>query len=169
MRRKTTRRIGAGRIALLAALIWTAVQAGGLFEGSQALAQKAGGTKSDSKVQVAAAADKAGPDGQQLVTVTITIEKGWHIYANKLPDDFAGIATAITIKAQSKPEEVKIDYPEGAKAKDGDYRVYEGKVTIKAHITRAKNDNSPLGLSVNLQACSDTTCLPPATVEVVAP
>ncbi len=134
----------------------------------QLAAQQPGATKSDSKTQITAAADKAGPDGQQLVTITIAIEKGWHIYANKLPDDFAGIATAITVNAQSKPA-VKVDYPEGTKAKDGDYRVYEDKVTIKGHITRAKNDASPLEINVSLQACSERTCLPPTTVKLLVP
>ena len=51
----------------------------------------------------------------------------------------------------------------------GKYRVYEGKVTIKAAVRRAKGDTSPLEVSVKLQACDDKQCLLPATIKRTVP
>jgi len=128
------------------------------------------GTKSDREVKVTATADKPGDDGKQTVTVTLQINKGWHVYANPVGnDDFATAATTVTVMAKEKPEDVKIDYPAGKLLKDkvvGDYKVYEDKVEIKAVVKRAKGDTSPLEVSVKIQACNDKTCLLPATVKV---
>lgn len=124
---------------------------------------------SESKVKIAATAGKPDDDGKQTVTVTIMIEKGWHLYANPVPEDFPGIPVSVTFNAKKKPEVVKVAYPEGKKVKDpmlGEYKVYEDKVVIKADVTRAKGDDSPLELSVKVQTCDDKNCLIPGTVKV---
>jgi DsbC/DsbD-like thiol-disulfide interchange protein len=128
------------------------------------------GEKSDSKVKITAKADKPDADGKQTVTITLEIDKGWHTYANPPgPDDFAGIPTKVTVSAKKELKSVKIDYPKGTLVKDPkakDYRVYEGKVTIKATVERAKGDTSPLKVQVKIQACNENSCLFPATVKV---
>ena len=50
---------------------------------------------------------------------TLTIDKGWHIYANPVGlEDLASAQTVVTFPADSKPEVVKIDYPPGKVVKD---------------------------------------------------
>jgi DsbC/DsbD-like thiol-disulfide interchange protein len=127
------------------------------------------GLKSDSKVKATAKADKPDADGKQVVTLTLTIEKGWHLYANPVGlEDLESSKTTVTVSAKVKPEEVKIEYPAGKSIKDavGEYKVYEDKAEIKIIVRRAKDDTSPLELAVKLQACSDKTCLLPAEIKL---
>jgi DsbC/DsbD-like thiol-disulfide interchange protein len=129
--------------------------------------QAAEGTKSDSRIKVTAAADKPGADGKQVITVTLTIDKGWHTYANPAGD--LGTPTVVKVEGK-KGDEVKVDYPEGKLVKDkfGDMIIYEGSAAIKVTVARAAGD-SPLKLKVKVQACNEETCLQPATVEVSVP
>ncbi len=130
-------------------------------------------TKSDSVVKVKATADKPGDDGKQVVTVTLTVDKSWHIYANPVGlDDLADVQTKVTITGKAKPEKVDVTYPEGKVKKDavvGNYNIYEGEVKIKATVQRAKGDAGPLEVSVKVQACNESQCLLPATVKVSVP
>lgn len=129
-----------------------------------------GAVRSDSKVKVTASAEKPGADGKQVITLTLAIEKGWHIYTNTLPPDFAGVATTVTVESV-KPEDVKIEYPEGklVKSSEGDYTIYEDKAVIKATVTRPRDSTTPLQINVKVQACSDKSCLQPGTVKVTVP
>jgi thiol:disulfide interchange protein len=64
----------------------------------------------------------------------------------------------------------KVEYPQGELKKDeivGDYKVYRGKVTIKATVQRAKDDD-PLKVAVRVQTCSKSKCLLPSTLKVTA-
>jgi hypothetical protein len=129
-------------------------------------------TKSDSKVKVTLEASKPDDSGTQVVTLNLDVEKAWHIYANSVGNgDLAEAATVVTFP-KDKAETVKIEYPEGKLEKDatvGDYRIYEGQVTIKAHVRRAKGDSGPLEASIKVQACSSKGCLLPATIKVQVP
>ena len=128
--------------------------------------------KSEAVVKATAAADKPDADGKQTVTITLDIEKPWHLYANPVGnEDLASAQTVVTVGSKVKPEDVKIEYPPGKlhKDKDGEYKIYEGKVAIKAHVKRAKGDSGPLEVNIKLQACDDRSCLFPSTVKVVVP
>jgi hypothetical protein len=133
---------------------------------------RAQGKKSDSVVKAEAKADKPDADGKQVVTITLTIDKPWHLYANPVGnEDLLDNATVVTITGKNKPE-VKVEYPEGKVAKDttlGDYRIYEGEVKIKATVKRAKGDTGDLDVSIKVQACDKTTCLFPATIKLTVP
>lgn len=151
--------------------------AGGIFAALALLSGNAGRAfpqvkKSDSVVKASAKADKLDAEGKQTVTITLDIEKPWHLYANPVTnEDLASAQTEVTISAKKKPESVKIDYPAGKVIVDaavGNYKVYEGKVTIKARVKRAKGDTSPLEVSIKLQSCDDKRCLLPATVKITA-
>jgi DsbC/DsbD-like thiol-disulfide interchange protein len=125
--------------------------------------------KSDSVVKVSASADKPDADGKQTITIMLDIESPWHLYANPVDnEDLANAQTVVGISGKVKPEVVKIDYPAGKKYDDRGvkYNVYEGKVTIKAQVKRARGDTEPLEVSVKLQACDKSKCLIPATVKV---
>jgi uncharacterized protein YyaL (SSP411 family) len=136
---------------------------------------QAGGAvkKSDSLVKAKAEAEKIGADGKQTIKITLTVEKGWHIYANPVGNpDQESAATTVTITGKVNPKDVKIDYPKGKLVKDmlvGNYIVYEGEVVIKAVVERAKGDTGPLHVSVKLQACNESTCLLPATIKLSVP
>lgn len=122
--------------------------------------------KSDSKVKVTATTLKPDADGRQAFSVQLDIEKGWHLYANPVPEDFPGLPTTVSVGGKVDPKDIKVEYPQGdlIKGPEGVYKIYQGKTTIKASVRRAKGDASPLELKVELQACSDTHCLLPATV-----
>jgi thiol:disulfide interchange protein len=139
--------------------------------GGSAGAQK-GAKNSEAVVKVTAKADKPGADGKQVVTITLTVDKDWHTYANPVGlEDLESAQTVVEITGKNKLESVKLDYPKGKLHEDkvvGDYSIYEGKVEIKATVQRAKGDSGPLDVKVKFQACSDVTktCLPPATVKL---
>jgi hypothetical protein len=128
-------------------------------------------------VKVVVTADKPDADGKQTVTISLTPDKPWRIYAN--PNGFkdkelAQAATAVTIAAKSKPKVIKIDFPTGKLIKDkdiGDYRVYADKVEIKAQVRRAKGDAEKLEVSVYFIAenYNAKSCLLPANVKSTIP
>jgi DsbC/DsbD-like thiol-disulfide interchange protein len=137
--------------------------------GSVSPAQEAKARRSDAVVKVSAEAGKPDADGKQTLTVTFKIDENWHIYANTLPKDFPGVPTSIKVNAQSKVQDVKVDYPEGKWIKEGEYNAYEGTVPIKVTLQRSKGDTSPLEVTVAFQSCTKTTCLFPATVKQTVP
>jgi DsbC/DsbD-like thiol-disulfide interchange protein len=130
------------------------------------------GKKSEAVVKAAAMADKPDADGKQTVTITLDIDKPWHLYANPVEnEDLASVQTVVTVGSKVKPEEVQIEYPPGKLHvdKDGKYKIYEGKVAIKARVRRAKGDTGPLEVNIKLQACDNRSCLFPSTVKVLVP
>jgi uncharacterized protein YyaL (SSP411 family) len=137
--------------------------------------EKGGVKKSDSVVKIKASVDpeKPGDDGKQVVTVTITIDKGWHLYANPVGnEDLESSQTKVSVSGKEKLEDVTVEYPEGKEINDatvGKYKVYEDKVTIKATVKRAKGDTGSLEVTVKFQSCSDSSCLLPATKKLTVP
>ena len=130
---------------------------------------QAGGKKSDSEVKPTVKVDRPGNDGKQMIYLTLTINKGWYIYANPVGnEDFAANATTVTVKP--KPQAVDISYPEGKVKKDtviGDYRIYENEVTIPIQVQRAVGESGPLELDVRVNACNAKMfCLPPGVIKV---
>jgi hypothetical protein len=121
-------------------------------------------------VKATATAGKIGTDGKQAVTVTLTVDDKYHIYANPVGnDDYVDVQTKVTPAGKAKL--VKAEYPTGTEVVDkvvGKYKVYKGKVTIKATVQRPKGDTGPLELSIRLQACNKTSCLLPGTLKVKA-
>jgi thiol:disulfide interchange protein len=128
--------------------------------------------KSDSVVKATASADKPDAGGKQVVTLTLAIDKGWHLYANPVgAEDFASVQTTVKVKAKGALDNVKIDYPAGTEIKDatlGAYKVYEDKATITITANRAQGDDSPLELTLKIQACNEKTCLLPSEVKLTA-
>src|SRR5207244_2341203 len=75
--------------------------------------------KSDTVVKAEAKADKIGADGTQVVTITLTIDKGWHLYANPVGNaDLSDNQTTATLSSTNKLQDVKVEYPEGKLVKD---------------------------------------------------
>jgi DsbC/DsbD-like thiol-disulfide interchange protein len=126
--------------------------------------------KSDAVVKVKAEAGKPSADGTTPVHINLTIDKGWHIYANPTgSDDLADAATMVTGGGAAKVEGV--EYPAGKLVHDktlGDYKVYEDKVTITAKVRRGTG-GGPIDLSLKIQACNEQKCLVPATIKLSVP
>lgn len=130
--------------------------------------------KSDSVVKVEFQVEPKvpGPDGTQRLVVSLDIDKGYHIYANPVGlESLAGSQTTLRASARIDPE-LKVEYPAGKLVPDkevGDYRIYEGQVRIQAMVRRMPGDTGPLELNLKFQACSDRSCLLPATVKHQVP
>jgi hypothetical protein len=127
--------------------------------------------ESKDAVKITATADKPDSDGKQTVTITIDIQKPWHLYANPVKnEDMVNSQTVVKITANDKPlDKTAIKYPTGTEKKDatvGNYMIYEGKIEITATVRRAKDDTNPLEAAVTLSACDETKCLMPSTVKV---
>src|SRR5262249_45873827 len=141
-----------------------------LASGSAAVAQ---GKKSDNVVKATAKATKLGDDGKQTVEITLEIDEKYHLYANPVDHkDLEDSQAVVNVTGKAKLQAVKIAYPAGKVKKDkdvGDYKIYVGKVTIKAEVTRAKGDTDPLEVIVNVQACTDQLCLMPGKIKLSVP
>jgi uncharacterized protein len=130
------------------------------------------GKRSDAVVKVKAAASALGVDGKQTVTVTLDVDKGWHIYANPVENDMlTSIQTVVSINAQTKPADVKVTYPAGKLHDDkkDKFYFYDGKVTILVQVQRAAGDVGPLEATIRFCACDDSSCLSPATKKITLP
>jgi uncharacterized protein len=136
-------------------------------------AAQGGSNGSDSKVEVTASVNPKTPgaDGKQVVTITLKIESGWHIYANPADNDEV-TPTTVKISARMKPRDIKIEYPRGKVVNNpagSRYRVYQDEVSIKTTLTRAAGAAGPLEVSVKFQACNETSCLFPSTKKLTLP
>lgn len=124
--------------------------------------------KSDEVVKATAKAEKPGADGKQVVSITLEIDKEFHIYANPIGnEDLVSNQTTVTLTGKGKLD--KVEYPAGKVKPDkvvGDYKIYKDKVTIKATVQRSKGDTGPLAFAVKLMACTETKCLQPGTVKL---
>jgi len=130
----------------------------------------AAGKKATDRVKVSAAATKPDQSGKQVVTVTMVIDKGWHVYANPVGNPKYPLnATVVSLNAKVKPSKVNVAYPPGKLLEDkdeGKFQIYEGKVTIRAVVQRANGDVGPLDVSVRFYACNANNCFPEANVKL---
>ena len=127
-------------------------------------------TRSEDVVTLKATAGKID-NCKQSFEIKVTIDKPWHIYAN--PPGNAGAAgnqTSVSICVAGKPVDAEITYPKGSEVVDevvGNYRIYEGEVTIKATLQR--KDDAALDVQVKFQACTkgaNGRCLAPSTIKM---
>jgi uncharacterized protein len=135
-----------------------------------AFADAGGATKSESKVKASVEAAKVEKDGKQTVTITLAIEKGWHLYANPVNNDLLENAQT-TVKVKGKVTEVRVKFPEGRMQADKTqkYNVYEGTVKIPVTFKRAAGDTSAIEINVGVSACDDKLCLEPSTIKLTVP
>ncbi|MEO8232699.1 MAG: protein-disulfide reductase DsbD [Ignavibacteriota bacterium] len=100
------------------------------------------------------------------VTLTITINSGWHMNSNKPNDEFL-IPSVLTSKSNTV-KLIEIEYPHANEIKlsfsEELVSVYEGNETAK--LTFKANKDAVVGKSkvvvtLEYQACNDNSCLPP--------
>ncbi len=135
-------------------------------------ASQGGIPKSNTVVKLLAKASKRQAK-RRTVTLTLTIKKPWHIYANPVKNRILdGADTKVTIRQGDKTVDAKIVYPKKPKKiadkTVGDYFVYEGNVVIIAEV-KDVDANQALKVEVQLQACNDNTCLLPAKLTAEVP
>jgi hypothetical protein len=134
-------------------------------------------TKDDKRVtttDVVHATGTLGPpdkDGKRPLTVTLKIDKPWHIYANPVGhDELEGARTTVEVFADGKKVPTKVDYPKGSTEKDdkgAEYRVFEGEVSIAGTVTAG--EAKELEVRIKVQACTsgeNGRCLLGTTLKV---
>lgn len=103
-----------------------------------------------------------------IITVTGTIDKGWHVYAFTQPADGPNAMTlnmtgtkGVTFKGvlKSKPTPTSL-YEEmfGAKVS-----YWENKVTFTRRFRLSKVSSASATITINYMCCNDQSCRPPCT------
>jgi DsbC/DsbD-like thiol-disulfide interchange protein len=110
----------------------------------------------------------AAPNGSTEMTLTITLDPGWHLNAND-PDRPYLIPTTLEIDPPTGTTIEDIRYPEAvvrrlAFATGMPLRLYEGTFAIRVRL--AGPAPRRFEASLGYQACNDETCLPPRTLPV---
>jgi hypothetical protein len=131
-----------------------------------AAAQVPGTAKWEASVQPASA------QGLLVVNVTAQIEKGWHIYAlSQAPGGPTPLRIAVEPGA---PYQVagSIEGTVPQKHHDASFdletQFYTDSFTLKVPVKGSSGSAAGVPLAVRFQMCSDTTCMPPKTVHLVA-
>jgi len=117
----------------------------------------------------------AGATG--MVTIKITIDKGYHVQGNNAKAPY--VPTVATVAATGGVTAGKIAYPPSVKKEfTGEtLPVYENKVDIKIPLSvaaNAKKGSVNVPVSIGYQGCNTTSCYPPGklattvTVKIVA-
>jgi len=101
----------------------------------------------------------------EAITVTVVVDKGYHVNANPATFDYL-IPTTLSIGGAA---ELHVEYPAGTLitprfAPEG-LKVYEGTVTLKGTATGLPGRKA-IPAALKVQACDDHTCLPPATLPI---
>jgi Disulphide bond corrector protein DsbC len=119
-----------------------------------------------------ASAEPVNKQGALLIDVTAQIEKGWHIYASSQP---AGGPIPLRIAVEpGTPYEVAGNITGTVPQKhhdtsfDLETRFYTDSFTLKVPVKVISTGTTSVPLAVRFQMCSDTTCMPPKTVHLVA-
>jgi DsbC/DsbD-like thiol-disulfide interchange protein len=120
-------------------------------------------TATPSKERVAA--------GEQFeVRVRLEIAKGWHINSHEPIQDFL-IPTSVTITGALPISAGRVVYPRGEELDfvGETLLVYSGAIDLTAPLTigaEAAPGAAAIPLRVRFQACDDTVCLSPETLEL---
>ena len=102
--------------------------------------------------------------------ITATIENGWHLYAQKQPENFIGSPTAFKFNThpllvfKGKVKEVG----ELKKTKEPTLGLeswqYANEVDFVQQVTVKGNVKTAVSGSIEFQVCTDEKCLPPSSV-----
>lgn len=103
------------------------------------------------------------------LTVIATIDSGWHLYSQDVPED-GPIATTFTFKSDaSYVKKGNTKEEEGHTINDPVFdmkiKFFENKATFKQRIKVLTATKTITG-EVEFMVCDDSQCLPPATVDL---
>jgi thiol:disulfide interchange protein DsbD len=105
--------------------------------------------------------------------VEATIASGWHVNAHEPRDEFL-IPTTLTLTAPAGVRAGPVEYPTPVERRlafggGKTYLLYDGTVRFSAPLEGAPEAGAgPLRAALRYQACDDTHCLPPRTLELAA-
>jgi DsbC/DsbD-like thiol-disulfide interchange protein len=143
------------------------------FPGQQGVAQEKVAPQKNraDRVSVQAVAGKVQEDGSQTITVTLSIDEGWYVYAPGCGKELDGVEVKVTAQAKVKPEKVVVDYPAGKTVENPvvDLKVYEGQTVIPFTVWRTKGDTEPLEIKVRYYPANGRTCWRNESKTVVVP
>lgn len=106
------------------------------------------------------------------LTLTASIEKGWHLYATELPPiDYGPEPTSVGYSATEGleaageliPERQAIEIYEDAF--EGNVRYWENEIVLIQKFLVTDREAISLAGQVKFQACNDQNCIPPSTFE----
>lgn len=109
-----------------------------------------------------------GSNGEGTITLTATIDKGWHLYDTKLPD-VGPVPTSFTFDGgegikfiggpTAKPAPMKVsDEMFGC-----DLTYWENKVTFTQKFKRVNKKSNIIAVTVTYMCCNDANCMPPTS------
>lgn len=116
--------------------------------------------------------EPANKQGVFLVDVTAQIEKGWHIYGSSQSAD-GPIPLRIVVEPGA-PFELAGNITGTVPQKhhdasfDLETQFYTDSFTLKVPVKATSTATAGVPLAVRFQMCSDTTCMPPKTVHLIA-
>ena len=111
---------------------------------------------------------KTSDTDHELITIA-TIDAGWHLYSQNVPED-GPIATTFTFKSDAS-------YVKKGNTKEGkgyteldpvfkmEIKYFKNKATFKQRIKVLKPIKTITG-EVEFMVCDDTQCLPPTTIDL---
>jgi thiol:disulfide interchange protein DsbD len=111
--------------------------------------------------------------GNAEAVVELTIAPGWHVNAHAPRDEFL-VPTTLEIQAPPGQKAAEVSWPEPVErtlaiSPGKAMLLYEGQVRLSAPLSgTAAAGAPPLRARLRYQACNDSTCLPPKTVELTA-
>ncbi len=127
------------------------------------------------KQEVMAEADGVAPGGTLRVLVVYTLPPSWHVNAHKPLEDFL-IPTVLDVAVTPPLKQFSVAYPEAHQINlsfsETPLAVYESGFAIGAVLTLAEDaapGNHELKATLKYQACNDTTCAAPQTLEFAIP
>jgi Disulphide bond corrector protein DsbC len=145
-------------VADLLTFLAVAINGGLVFAQGQDASKKPAGPALEPEfpVRLQVGSNKPDGNGKQKITVTITMEPDFYVFANQPGDeDFLPARTILKIVGQRPLKSLKITYPDGEPfaihGPDNHIRVYRGKVVIEAEVDRANGDSESLEVSLCVQ------------------
>ena len=103
------------------------------------------------------------------LVVTATIDEGWHLYSQSIPDD-GPIPTTFSFAAVEGKYQLIGNTTEDKGHEEFDnvfemnIKYFEDKATFKQRINILTNDKLDITETVEFMVCDDTSCLPPTEV-----
>src|SRR3989442_4465973 len=111
--------------------------------------------------------------GPAKATVEVTVAPGWHVNAHAPRDEFL-IPTTVTITPPDGVRAGAVAYPAPVERRlafggNKTFLLYEGTVRFTAPLEgKPAPGAGPLRAALRFQACDDSRCLPPRTLELTA-
>ena len=125
-------------------------------------------TTSASVVKATVTITKPDADGKETVTITLTIDPKYHLFANPVGNE--DLESSQVVASFENAIASKLDYSAGKVVKDkivGDYNIYQKSATITATVKRSVAGD-PIEAQIRVHASNSRVILPQRTIKVIA-